>query len=98
MDINNEHIEKIAHLQNDITEIDAALNDISDFDCNKAEQIIRKHNSTNIRVAAFNSPLRREFVPFERATPEMLRNNLINIRAILSEELAEEKLKAASGN
>lgn len=98
MDMNNEHIEKIAHLQNDITEIDAVLKDTNGFDCDKAEQIIRKQNSTNIKVAAFNSPLRREFVPFERATPEMLRNNLINIRTILSEELAEEKLKAASGN
>ena len=98
MDMKKEHAEKIAHLQNDIAEIDAVLNDINGFDCIKAEQIIRKHNATNTQVAEFNSPRHREFVPFERATPEMLKNNLINIRAILGAELAEELLKVANGN
>lgn len=80
-----------ANLEKDITEIDELLN-ATFFDRLKAENIIVKHNTTDEIIGAYNSPLLPGFTPFNQASDDMVRNNLVVIRQILSAKLAKEQL------
>ena len=85
-----ENNQKIVKIESDIAEIDSVLYNPLGFDTEKAKQIISKHNSTNAEVATLNSPMRADWIPFEQATPEAVKNNLIVIRNILVTDLAKE--------
>lgn len=82
--------EGIAKTTADVLEIQIVLNPYQQgmpLDRKKAEQIIRKHNCSDVYVAAMNSPLSPGFVTFEQATDQMLAQNLKNIQTILSAKL-----------
>lgn len=81
---------KLLNLERDISEIVEVLTN-KIFDRNKAENIINKHNLTNLKIAAINSPLNPGFVRFEYSTDEMIRNNLSLILEILEVEFAENQ-------
>lgn len=86
--------QKIIKIGSDIAEIDSVLYNPLGFDTEKAKQVISKHNHTNKDVAVFNSPLKKGWVPFEQATPEGLKSNLIAIRSILGVNLINEIVSA----
>ena len=80
-------------LRSDIQEIDEVLIKKQrgyGFDRYKAEELISKHNRSDIVVAAFNSPLKPEWIPFEQATDEAVYRNLVAIRDLLFIELTEQ--------
>ncbi|MDE6614303.1 MAG: hypothetical protein K2K24_02220 [Clostridia bacterium] len=81
---------KCAKIVADIKEIDDTLNAIY-FDRQKAENMIRKHSTTDETVAAINSPLSPSYTTFERATDDMVKNNLLIIREVLLGNLAKEQ-------
>ena len=85
--------DKVLNIAKDIKEIEDALNPNVIFDRKKAEDIIRKHNATDELVATFNSPLNPGYTTFEKATNEMVMNNLISIRNILVVKLQQESSK-----
>lgn len=87
----NEKELKCAKIVSDINEIDEVLNAVY-FDRKKAEDIIRKHTATNETVAVINSPLSLGYTTFDRATDEMVKNNLLIIRQVLLDNLAKEQL------
>lgn len=84
--------EKLIKLAKDIDEILEVLNNPI-FDISKAQDIIKKHNLSNEKVAAYNSPLKPGYVLFENSTEEMLKNNLTVIHEILYIEYVEELKK-----
>lgn len=90
--MNNEKNIKILNLSKDINEIVELLNNPY-FDRNKAQEIIKKHNLSNEKIAAVNSPLNPEYVRFEYSTDDMLKNNIAFILEILKAELVEELSK-----
>lgn len=90
--MNNEKNIKILNLSKDINEIVELLKNPY-FDRNKAQEIIKKHNLSNEKVAAFNSPLNPTYVRFEHSTDDMMKNNIVFILEILKAELAEELSK-----
>jgi len=77
----------------DIDEIKSVLYNSFPFDRQKAEDIIKKHNASNLKVAVMNSPFNSDYVRFEQATDEMLKNNLITIIKILESEYYDEMSK-----
>ncbi len=85
-------IKKI-NLSKDIDEIKEVLYNWFSFDRQKAEEIIRKHNLSNSKVAAMNSPTNPGYVKFENSTDEMIKNNLSQILKILEAEYYEEIIK-----
>lgn len=85
--------DKVLDIAKDIKEINDVLNPNVIFDRKKAEDIIRKHNVTDELVATFNSPLNPGYTTFEKATNEMVMNNLISIRNILVVKLQKESSK-----
>ena len=85
--------DKVLDIAKDIKEINDVLNPNVIFDRKKAEDIIRKHNATDELVATFNSPLNPRYTTFEKATNEMVMNNLISIRNILVVKLQQESSK-----
>ena len=87
------NIDKVVDIAKDIKEINDVLNPNVIFDRKKAEDIIRKHNATDELVATFNSPLNPSYTTFEKATNEMVINNLISIRNILVVRLQQESSK-----
>ena len=89
---NKDVTKKIQNL-NDIQEIENVLNNPCGFDRRKAEEIIKKHNATNAKVAIINSPFSPNYVRFECAPDEMVANNLACILRILKFELAQETKK-----
>lgn len=82
--------DKVLEIVKDIKEIEDVLNPNTIFNRIKAEDIIRKHNTTDVEVAIFNSPMKPDYIAFENATDEMVRNNLISIRNILVGRLLQE--------
>ena len=87
------NIDKVLDIAKDIKEIEDVLNPNIIFDRIKAEDIIRKHNATDVVVATLNSPLNPSYTNFEDATNEMVVNNLIAIRNILIVKLQQESSK-----
>ena len=85
--------DKVLDISKDIKEIEDVLNPNVIFDRKKAEDIIRKHNATDELVATLNSPLNPGYTTFEKATNEMVMNNLISIRNILVVKLQQESSK-----
>ncbi len=81
---------KCANIKSDIDEIDEVLN-AQAFDRKKGEDVIRKHNVTDETVAQINSPLVPGFMPFNQASDDMVRNNLVVIRQVLLAKLAKEQ-------
>ena len=82
--------EEIAQTTADVLEIQSVLIPYQKgmpLNREKAEQIIRKHNSSDVLVAVMNSPLSPGFVTFEQATDQMLAQNLSNIQKILGAKL-----------
>lgn len=82
--------EEIAQTTADVLEIQSVLIPYQKgmpLNREKAEQIIRKHNSSDVLVAVMNSPLGPGFVTFEQATDQMLAQNLLNIQTILGAKL-----------
>lgn len=82
--------EEIAKTTADVLEIQSVLIPYQKgmpLNREKAEQIIRKHNSSDVLVAVMNSPLSSGFVTFEQATDQMLAQNLSNIQTILGAKL-----------
>ena len=77
-------------ISKDIQEITDVLNNPCGFDREKAEEIIKKHNTSNAKVAVMNSPLSPNYVRFEHATNDMVANNLVGILNILKLELVQE--------
>ena len=65
---------KIISLVKDIEEIDNVINN-NIFDRTEAEDIIRKHNLSDLEVAFLNSPLNPGYTKFENATDNMIFNN-----------------------
>ena len=80
---------KIISLVNDIEEIDNVINN-NIFDRTEAEDIIRKHNLSDLEVAFLNSPLNPGYTKFENATDNMIFNNLLQIKSILFTKLQKE--------
>lgn len=78
----------------DINEIKSLLYNSFPFDRQKAEDVIRKHNVSNLKVSAMNSPYNYDYIRFEQATDEMIKYNLINIIEILETEYYEETTKS----
>ena len=77
-------------LRSDIHEIEAVLNGYQQgmgFDRQKAEEIIQKHNHSDIAVATYNSPIRPGWITFEQASDVTVYCNLVAIRNILLAEL-----------
>ena len=89
---NKETINKIK-ISHDIQEITDVLNNPCGFDRKKAEEIIKKHNISNAKIAAMNSPLSPNYIRFEYATNDMVANNLVGILSILKLELVQETKK-----
>lgn len=85
--------DKVLEIEKDIREIEEVLNPNTIFNRTKAENIIRKHNKTDMDIAIFNSPLNPYYVAFENATDEMVKNNLIFIRNILAGKILQENSK-----
>lgn len=83
---------KIIELKNDIKEIENLLN-TEPFDMDKGISILEKHKKKDVNVAAVNSPLTPNFVPYRYATDEMLKNNLFHLMEYLSSQLAIESAK-----
>ena len=82
--------EEIAQTTADVLEIQSVLIPYQKgmpLDREKAEQIIRKHNSSDVIVAVMNSPLSPGLVTFEQATDQMLAQNLLNIQTLLGAKL-----------
>lgn len=82
--------EEIAQTTADVLEIQSVLIPYQKgmpLNREKAEQIIRKHNSSDVLVAVMNSPLSPGVVTFEQATDQMLAQNLLNIQTILGAKL-----------
>ena len=86
---------KIISLVKDIEEIDNVINN-NIFDRTEAEDIIRKHNLSDLEVAFLNSPLNPDYTKFENATDNMIFNNLLQIKSILftklQKEISEDKI------
>lgn len=83
-------VEEIAKTTADVLEIQNVLIPYQKgmpLDRKKAEQIIRKHNRSDVYIATMNSPLNPGFVTFEQATDQMVANNLSSIQTILSAKL-----------
>lgn len=80
--------EKIISLVKDIEEIDNVVNNT--FDRAKAEDIVRKHNFSDLEIAILNSPFNPGYVKFENATDNMIVNNLLQIKSILFAKLQKE--------
>ena len=77
-------------LRSDIQEIEAVLNRYQQgmgFDRQKAEELIQKHNHSDIAVATYNSPIRPGWITFEQASDVTVYCNLVAIRNILLAEL-----------
>ena len=87
------NIDKVLDIAKNIKEIEDVLNPNVIFDRIKAEDIIRKHNATDVVVATLNSPLNPSYTTFEDATNKMVVNNLIAIRNILIVKLQQESSK-----
>ena len=88
--------EEIAQTTADVLEIQSVLIPYQKgmpLNREKAEQIIRKHNSSDVHVAIMNSPLNPGFVTFEQATDQMLAQNLSNIQTILGAKLAGKSIE-----
>lgn len=85
--------DKALKIERDIQEIEEVLNPNTIFNRTKAENIIRKHNGEDEVVALYNSPINPDYVTFENATDEMVKNNLIFIRNILVGRLLQEGSK-----
>lgn len=85
--------DKILEIEKDIKEIEEVLNPNIIFNRMKAENIIRKHNIKDEVVALYNSPINPDYITFEIATNEMVKNNLISIRNILVRRLLHESAK-----
>lgn len=85
--------DKVLEVEKDIKEIDEVLNPNTVFNRTKAENIIRKHNIKDEVVALYNSPINPDYITFENATNEMVKNNLISIRSILLEDCCTKVLK-----
>lgn len=89
-------IEEIAKTANDVREIESVLIPYQQgmpMDRKKAEQIIQKHNRSDIDVALMNSPTNPGFITFERATDQMVAQNLTNIQLILSARLTGKSIE-----
>ncbi|MCM1043289.1 MAG: hypothetical protein NC350_03660 [Corallococcus sp.] len=84
----NNEIEKM-RIEKDINEIDKVFN-AQFFDRSKAESIIRKHNTTDEVVGAFNSPLNPNVKPFYMLDDDTIKANLYLIRNYLVLKLAKE--------
>lgn len=87
--------EEIIKTNADVFEIQSVLIPYQNgmpLDRKKAEQIIRKHNSSDVHVGMMNSPLSPGFVTFEQATDQMLAQNLSNIQTILGAKLAGKSI------
>ena len=80
---------KIISLVKDIEEIDNVINN-NIFDRTEAEDIIRKHNLSDLEVAFLNSPLNPGYTKFENATDNMIFNNLLQIKSILFTKLQKQ--------
>lgn len=91
----NEKELKCANIISDINEIDGVLSAIY-FDRQKAEDIIRKHSTSDKTVAAINSPLSPGYITFDRATDDMVKNNLLIIRQVLMGNLTNEQFNGYS--
>lgn len=85
--------DKVLKIERDIQEIEEVLNPNTIFIRTKAENTIRKHNGKDEVVALYNSPINPDYVTFENATDEMVKNNLIFIRNILVGKLLQEGSK-----
>ncbi len=83
------NINEIAELKKDIEEIKDVLNE-KPFNQNKAMDIIDKHKIKDENVALVNSPLNPNFVPYQYATEDMLKNNLQCLMNYLSCKLLAE--------
>lgn len=83
------NINEIAELKKDIEEIKEVLNE-KPFNQNKAIDIIDKHKIKDEKVAIVNSPLNPNFVPYQYATEDMLKNNLQCLIEYLSCKLLSE--------
>ena len=81
--------EKIISLVKDIEEIDNIVNN-NTFDRAKAEDIVMKHNFSDLEVAILNSPFNPGYVKFVYATDNMIVNNLLQIKSILFAKLQKE--------
>ena len=92
--------EKILQETADLLEIQSVLTPYQHggtLDRVKAEQIIRKHNSSDIEVALMNSPLNPGFITFERATDRMVAENLAAIQRILGGKLMGKSINEIIG-
>lgn len=83
------NVKEIAELEKDIQDIKDVLNE-KPFNQYKAMQIIEKHKSKDEKVAVVNSPLNPNFVPYQYATDEMLKNNLNSLIEYLTYKLLIE--------
>lgn len=81
---------KCANIISAINEIDEVLNAIY-FDRKKAEDIICKHNKSDMVIGTYNSPLNPNSFPFEMLSDEAIRSNLCKIRDYLVIKLAKEQ-------
>ena len=83
-------------LRSDIQEIEAVLNRYQQgmgFDRQKAEELIQKHNHSDIAVATYNSPIRPGWITFEQASDVTVYCNLVAIRNILLAELTGKSVE-----
>lgn len=88
-------IKEITKTTTDVCEIQSVLIPYQNgmpLDRKKAEQIIRKHNYSDVHVAKMNSPLSPGFITFNQATDQMLAQGLSNIQTILSAKLAGKSI------
>lgn len=94
-------VEEIIKTTADVTEIQGVLIPYQQgmpLDRKKAEQIIRKHNSSDYHVALMNSPGNPGYVTFEQATDQMVAQNLANIQLILGAKLAGKSIDELMNN
>lgn len=93
--------EEIAKTTDDIFEIQSVLipyRQGKPLDREKAEQIIRKHNRSDIHVALMNSPSKSGFITFEQATDQMVAQNLESILIIFRAKLAGKSVDELISN
>lgn len=85
--------QKIIQIQKDIMDIQKEINRVESglgLDRNMAIALISKHNASDTIVDTYNSPLNKNYIPFDYADNRALYNNLKQIQDYLKVKLLKE--------